>query len=217
MLTIGKLGSSPDQLGYYKQQVAQGLEDYFSGRGEAPGRWTGHGAVLVGSSGDVDRAAFMRAMAGCDPRTGAQLKPRHGRARVAAFDLTFSAPKSISVLFAIADEDTSAALLAAHEAAVAAALDYVEREACFTRRGHNGIERIRGDGFLAAAYRHRLSRAGDPQLHTHRFTTASPTAISSRSSSAATYKSTRARQMPSARQWPTGIARSANTGWSARW
>jgi hypothetical protein len=39
VLTIGKLGASPDQLGYYEQQVAQGLEDYFSGRGEAPGRW----------------------------------------------------------------------------------------------------------------------------------------------------------------------------------
>jgi conjugative relaxase-like TrwC/TraI family protein len=167
MLTIGKLGSSPDQLGYYEQQVAQGLEDYFSGRGEAPGRWTGRGAALVGVTGDVDRAAFMRAMAGCDPRTGEQLKPPHGRARVAAFDLTFSAPKSVSVLFAIADEGTSSALLAAHETAVVAALDYVEREACFTRRGHDGVERIRGDGFLAAAYRHRLSRAGDPQLHTH--------------------------------------------------
>jgi hypothetical protein len=45
--------------------------------------------------------------------------------------------------------------------------DYIEQEACFTRRGHNGVERIHGDGFLAAAYRHRLSRAGDPQLHTH--------------------------------------------------
>jgi conjugative relaxase-like TrwC/TraI family protein len=122
---------------------------------------------LVDAAGDVDHAGFMRAMAGCDPRTGEQLKPPHGRARVAAFDLTFSAPKSVSVLFAIADECTSAALLAAHAVAISAALDYVEREACFTRRGHDGVERIRGDGFLAAAYRHRLSRAGDPQLHTH--------------------------------------------------
>jgi hypothetical protein len=51
---------------------------------------------------------------------------------VAAFDLTFSAPKGVSVLFAIADEPVSAALLTAHEKAVEA---YVEREACFTRRG----------------------------------------------------------------------------------
>jgi conjugative relaxase-like TrwC/TraI family protein len=109
----------------------------------------------------------MRAMAGCDPRTGAPLRPPHARTRVAAFDLTFSAPKSVSVLFAIADEETSAALLEAHERAVEAASRYVEREACYTRRGRNGVRRVRGEGFVAAAYRHRLSRAGDPQLHTH--------------------------------------------------
>lgn len=167
VLTIGKLGASPDQLAYYEQQVADGLEDYFSGRGEAPGRWMGHGAAAVGASGRVDRDGFMRAMDGCDPRTGERLKPEHGRTKVAAFDLTFSAPKSVSVLFAIADERVSAALLAAHEKAVAEAVAYVEREACYTRRGRDGVVRVRGDGFLAAAYRHRLSRAGDPQLHTH--------------------------------------------------
>ena len=167
MLTIGKLGASPDQLAYYEQQVADGLEDYFSGRGEAPGRWMGGGAAAVGASGRVDREGFMRAMEGCDPRSGERLKPEHGRTKVAAFDLTFSAPKSVSVLFAVADQAVSAALLAAHEKAVAEAVAYVEREACFTRRGRNGVLRVRGDGFLAAAYRHRLSRAGDPQLHTH--------------------------------------------------
>ncbi len=46
-----------------------------------------------------------------------------------------------------------------------AALSYLEREACFTRR--DGTERLRGEGFIAASYRHRMSRAGDPQLHTH--------------------------------------------------
>jgi conjugative relaxase-like TrwC/TraI family protein len=167
VLTIGKLGASVDQLAYYEQQVAQGLEDYFSGRGEAPGRWIGDGCGGIGLRGQVDRTGFMRAMRGCDPRTGEGLRPPRSRTKVAAFDLTFSAPKSVSVLFAIADEDVSAALLEAHERAVEAAFAYVEREACFTRRGHNGERRIRGDGFVAAAYRHRLSRAGDPQLHTH--------------------------------------------------
>jgi conjugative relaxase-like TrwC/TraI family protein len=167
MLTIGKLGASDDQLAYYEQQVAQGLEDYFSGRGEAPGRWIGAGCGGIGLSGRVDHEGFMRAMHGCDPRTGERLRPEHGRTKVAAFDLTFSAPKSVSVLFAIGDEAMSAALLAAHERAVAEAFGYVEREACFTRRGRNGVLRVRGEGFVAAAYRHRLSRAGDPQLHTH--------------------------------------------------
>jgi len=167
VLTIGKLGASVDQLQYYERQVAQGLEDYLSGRGEAPGRWIGGGCGGIGLRGQVDRAGFMRAMQGCDPRTGDGLRPPRSRTKVAAFDLTFSAPKSVSVLFAVADEDVSGALLEAHERAVEAAFRYVEREACFTRRGHDGIRRIRGEGFVAAAYRHRLSRAGDPQLHTH--------------------------------------------------
>jgi conjugative relaxase-like TrwC/TraI family protein len=167
VLTIGKLGASPDQLGYYEQQVAQGMEDYFSGRGEAPGRWAGRAAAALGVARKVHRDAFIRAMDGCDPRSGDRLRPAHGRTKVAAFDLTFSAPKSVSVLFAIADQETSAALMEAHRRAVAAAFAYVEREACFTRRGRNGVRRVRGDGFLAAAYRHRLSRAGDPHLHTH--------------------------------------------------
>ena len=167
MLTIGKLGASVDQLAYYEQQVAQGLEDYFSGRGEAPGRWIGGGCSGIGLRGQVDRDGFMRAMHGCDPRTGEGLRPPRSRTKVAAFDLTFSAPKSVSVLFATADQNVSGALLEAHERAVEAAFAYVERVACFTRRGHNGERRICGDGFVAAAYRHRLSRAGDPQLHTH--------------------------------------------------
>jgi conjugative relaxase-like TrwC/TraI family protein len=43
----------------------------------------------------------------------------------------------------------------------------MEREACFTRRGRNGVLRVRSEGFVPARYRHRLSRAGDPQLHRH--------------------------------------------------
>jgi hypothetical protein len=61
VLTIGKLGASDDQLAYYEQQVAQGLEDHFSGRGEAPGRWIGGGCGGIGVRGEVDRVGFMRA------------------------------------------------------------------------------------------------------------------------------------------------------------
>ncbi|MCZ7535218.1 MAG: AAA family ATPase [Acidimicrobiia bacterium] len=56
---------------------------------------------------------------------------------------------------------------AAHDSGVDAALAYLEAEACWSRRGTNGIVALRGDGFVAAAFRHRTSRAGDPHLHTH--------------------------------------------------
>jgi conjugative relaxase-like TrwC/TraI family protein len=62
-----------------------------------------------------------------------------GRSKVAAFDLTFSAPKSVSVLFAIGEPGLAGALVDAHESAVHAALGYLEREACRVRRGRGGV------------------------------------------------------------------------------
>lgn len=53
------------------------------------------------------------------------------------------------------------------EVSVGAALGYLEAEACWSRRGTNGIFAVRGDGFIGAGFRHRTSRAGDPHLHTH--------------------------------------------------
>ena len=95
------------------------------------------------------------------------LRDRAQAPQVAAYDLTFSAPKSVSVLFATADEQTASQLVEAHEAAVAGALEYVEDEAVKVRRGHGGRDVQPGGGLVAAAYRHRMSRALDPQLHTH--------------------------------------------------
>ena len=165
MLSIGKL--TVEQSRYYERQVAQGRDDYYSGRGESPGRWTGSGASGLGLAGEVDDDGFMALMEGRDPGTGERLKRVGGRSKVAALDLTFSAPKSVSVLFAIWQPAMAGALVEAHESAVDVALGYLEREACRVRRGRGGVRREVGGGFVAAAYRHRMSRAEDPQLHTH--------------------------------------------------
>jgi len=165
VLSIGKL--TIEQSRYYERQVAQGRDDYYSGRGESPGRWTGSGAETLELGGRVDDDGFVALMEGRDPGTGERLKRVGGRSKVAAFDLTFSAPKSVSVLFAIGESALAGALVEAHESAVDAALGYLEREACRVRRGRGGVRREVGEGFVAAAYRHRMSRAEDPQLHTH--------------------------------------------------
>ena len=165
MLSIGKL--TVEQSRYYERQVAQGRDDYYSGRGESPGRWTGRGVQTLGVGGRVDDDGFMALMEGRDPGTGERLKRVRGRSTVAAFDLTFSAPKSVSVLFAIGEPALAEALAEAHESAVDAAVGYLEREACRVRRGRGGVRHETGEGFVAAAYRHRMSRAEDPQLHTH--------------------------------------------------
>jgi hypothetical protein len=86
---------------------------------------------------------------------------------VSGFDLTFSAPKSVSVLWGLGDSETSAAVRAAHDRAVTEGLSYLERRATVARRGHNGERRIETSGLVAAAFVHRTSRNGDPQLHTH--------------------------------------------------
>src|SRR5687768_15553404 len=127
MLSIGKLAAG--QASYYERQVARGRDDYYSGRGEAPGEWTGRGAAALGLAGQVEAAQFNALMAGLDPSDETlerRLRDSRGEPKVVGFDLTFSAPKSVSVLFAAADEQTAGQLIAAHESAVRAALEYVE-------------------------------------------------------------------------------------------
>ncbi len=167
MLSIGKLGSGQER--YYTEQVAEGAEDYYSGRGEAEGYWVGSAALDLGLDGKVDPEGLTAMLTGRHPASGAPLGLRHvsGRGPVPGFDLTFSAPKSVSLTWALGGEGAGAEVAAAHRGSVAAALDYMERTACWTRRGHGGREFVHGAGFIGAAYVHRSSRAGDPQLHTH--------------------------------------------------
>ena len=176
VLSIGKLGRG--QEGYYLQAVARGVEDYYLGSGEAPGRWIGSGCSPLGLAGQVRAEALTAVLdarrpgktAGKDDgtgRPGVSLIMGRRQDRLPGFDLTFSAPKGVSLLFALGDPQLSLTVRAAHDAAVVAALRYLEREAGEVRRGRDGLVRLPGGGFVAAAFRHRTSRAGDPQLHTH--------------------------------------------------
>jgi len=166
VLSIGKLGAG--QADYYLEAVGQGVEDYYAGAGEAPGSWIGSAAVELEVFGQVEGELLHRALSGQHPQTGDPLaKAPGGGVRVPGFDLTFSAPKSVSMLFGLGDAELSREVRDAHEAAVGAALGYMERQGAVARRGHGGTQSVLGNGFLAAGFRHRTSRAGDPQLHTH--------------------------------------------------
>ncbi len=166
VLSIGKIVLG--QHRYYEQQVAHGRDDYYSGRGEAPGEWVGTGTEALGLSGRVSARQFTALLAGYDPSDPAvRLRSRERDPMVAALDLTFSAPKSVSVLAAVAPDEITAQLIVAHEQALRGALVYLEDIAVQVRRGHDGTLVQAGEGLIAAAYRHRMSRALDPQLHTH--------------------------------------------------
>jgi conjugative relaxase-like TrwC/TraI family protein len=89
---------------------------------------------------------------------------RSHRSTVIAYDVTFSAPKSVSILWACGPATVRAEILAAIDASVAAGVGYLEQHAAFVRvKG----QRLRADGLLAASYLHTTSRALDPQLHRH--------------------------------------------------
>ena len=166
MLSIGKVAAG--QHRYYEEQVARGADDYYTGRGEAPGEWVGAGARALGLEGRASGAEFNALIAGMDPREpGVRLRASSREPRIAALDLTFSAPKSVSVLAAVGPGRVSRALVAAHEEAVRAAVGWLEDTAVQVRRGAGGETVEPGEGLVAVAYRHRMSRALDPQLHTH--------------------------------------------------
>lgn len=90
-----------------------------------------------------------------------------GHNAVAGFDLTFSAPKSLSVAWAAADAPHAEALEAAHERAISGTIDFLEREVVRTRTGAGGLALHTTAGLVATRFRHWESREGDPQLHDH--------------------------------------------------
>jgi conjugative relaxase-like TrwC/TraI family protein len=116
---------------------------------------------------------FFRAKLGRDPidaREIAATIAKQSRPRtqtVAGYDLTFSPVKSVSTLWAVADPHVAAQIERAHQAAVQDALTFIEGHALFTRQGRNGVRQVNVTGLVAAAFTHRDSRAGDPDLHTH--------------------------------------------------
>jgi conjugative relaxase-like TrwC/TraI family protein len=166
VLSIGKLVLG--QQRYYERQVARGGDDYYTGRGEAAGEWVGAGAGELGLGGRVSADQFNALLEGGDPRAPERrLRAGVSDPRVVALDLTFSAPKSVSVLFAVAPSEVAGALVECHEQAVRAAVSWLEAESVFVRRGQGGYRFEHASGLIAAAYRHRMSRSLDPQLHTH--------------------------------------------------
>ncbi|MBW9211623.1 relaxase domain-containing protein [Mumia sp. zg.B21] len=118
-------------------------------------------------------AEFFVAENGREAATARELSAavaRYSRPRqtaVAGFDLTFSPVKSVSALWAVATPEVASKIEEAHHAAVADAIAFIEDHALFTREGKDGARQVETRGLIAAAFTHRDSRAGDPDLHTH--------------------------------------------------
>jgi conjugative relaxase-like TrwC/TraI family protein len=190
MQTIGKLGAA--QAEYYTKQLRHSVGedvpvvrgerwapqvDYYAAH-ESPSRWMGAGLerLRLRAGREVEPENFAKLMGHQTPSDASMTVTRtHGK--VAAFDHTFSAPKSVSLLYAFGDDRTRTSVISAHQRAVAEALQYMEERCSQSRLGvrfrdEEGNRRfttrtLESEGYIAAAFDHFTSRASDPQVHTH--------------------------------------------------
>lgn len=161
MLSIGKM--SQGQQAYYDNLQS---EDYYQNGGEPPGKWFGEGAEILGLKNQVDSQDFSDLFKG--ELRGVKLvkDPAKKYERAPGWDLTFSAPKSVSVMFSQADQVESQKVREAQQKAVEKALAYVEEKCGYTRTGAQGIF-VEKAKCVFSTFEHGTSRAEQPQLHTH--------------------------------------------------
>ncbi len=158
-------------------QYYTSLTNYYTEVSEPRGKWLAVGLDLRIAAGlEVDTADFERLHAGLD-LTGLPMLPKQAdRAqRVGGYDLTFSAPKSVSILWGLADDELRAKIERAQESAVTAALKVLEENAAFCRHGKGGARREH-TRLTVAYFQHGDARPAehedgqtfsDPNLHSH--------------------------------------------------
>lgn len=176
---------------YYLRKLGEisPREDYYLRGGTATGVWRGSGATELGLEGTVTAEGLVRLFDGQHPVTGQRLGRSLRGDGVAAWDVTFSADKSVSLLWALGDDETRSEVVAAFDEATSQALGYLESVASSTRGASKtpllddygdpilddqGNPRFRVEtwpiataGYVAASFTEFTSRADDPQLHTH--------------------------------------------------
>ena len=168
MLSIGALASAAQGAGYYERDGYYAKDDP---EHKSASAWAGKGAAELGLHGEVDADVFRTVLEGKVPDgSGRQLGRRGNEGEILhrpGRDLTFSAPKSVSIAALVGGDKR---IVAAHDRAVKATLAWVERNAAETRvqdRKTRRMVRARNQEIVAATFRHDTSRNLDPQLHTH--------------------------------------------------
>jgi conjugative relaxase-like TrwC/TraI family protein len=147
---------------------SRGPADYYLDAGEPAGRWHGSGRAALDLSELVTGPQLRALLAGEHPTSGATLGRSFGEGSARGFDVTFSAPKSVSVLWALhPDAAVRDATAASHDAAVAATVAWIETHGAVTRRGRQGVHQVDTRGLAVAVFRQHTSRTADPHLHSH--------------------------------------------------
>ena len=168
MLSIGAVASAAQGARYYERDGYYAKDD---SEHKSASAWAGKGAAELGLHGEVDTDIFRTVLEGKVPDgSGRQLGRRGNEGEILhrpGRDLTFSAPKSVSIAALVGGDKR---IVGAHDRAVKATLAWVERNAAETRVQDPKTRRMvraRNQEIVAATFRHDTSRNLDPQLHTH--------------------------------------------------
>lgn len=157
MLSVVPLKSAQGAADYYAAAF-----NYYAGDAQAL-RWLGRGCLRLGLSGVVEKEAMLALLEG-RLSNGQVLQNKTGTHRP-GFDMTFSAPKSVSILVGLRAD---AELETLHDLAVEKAIEYIEKEFAQTRLVIDGkVHYVNTGNLVVAAFRQPSSRANDPAMHTH--------------------------------------------------
>ncbi len=152
-------GSAKLAATYYQEHSA----DYYVEDLDHQGVWMGQGAEALGLEGAIEREQFQLSLAGYV--AGHKVQNAGKEDRQIGWDLTFSAPKSVSIVWAGAEAQHKQEIEQAHQRATKVAFAYLEANT-IAKRGKNGVihEEAR---LVASRFNHYTSREGDPQVHSH--------------------------------------------------
>ncbi len=165
MLSISKAITGAGQCDYYLALASR--DDYYLDAQEAAGFWLGVGARALRLQGTVRADDFRHLFRGLSTDGATRLvRNAESERRRAAWDLTWSVPKSVSTAWSQAPEHVRFEIEATVNAAVGEGTRYLESIGVVSRRGEDGVVRERGR-LIMAAFPHSTSRAQDPQLHVH--------------------------------------------------
>lgn len=172
MMKIGRIRNASAFTQYMEgrqrsREPKAGLTGYLTGHGDPPGKWIAT-AGLAEPGQELTAEQLTRVLEGRDPATDKTLvQGVRQTAHHPGWEMTYAAPKSVSVVWATASPEQRAAIADAQAAAVAATMGYAERNLIYVRRGHAGAEWEKPAATVSAVYDHGASRSGDPHLHSH--------------------------------------------------
>ena len=141
------------------------LDNYYTqNQGLANSHWYGRGAETLKLNGRVSLEEYNHAYQGLDTKGNPLRQRQSGKKHNPGRDITLSAPKSVSLLGLIKEDE---GVIQAHQKAVKTTLEYIESNCIFTRTGKGGVNHQQTDNALFAVFQHDDNRNQDPQLHSH--------------------------------------------------